>query len=67
MKRSSKDFLALDWLLGAGADLVSRSTVVRGSNRGQSFRASFGETLAGSGLWHSNVALESKCAHCAQL
>ena len=67
MKRSSKDFLALDWLLGADADLISRSTVVRTSDAAHSFRASFGEMRAGTGLPHSNVALESKFAHWAQL
>ena len=34
LKRSSNDFLALDWLFGDDADLVSRSTVVRGSKSG---------------------------------
>src|SRR5258708_26857744 len=67
LKRSSKDFLALDWLFGDEADLVSRSTVVRTSNSAHSFRASFGEMRAGTGFWHSKVALESKFAHGAQL
>src|SRR5258708_35410787 len=64
LKRSSKDFLALDWLFGDEADLVSRSTVVRTSNSAHSFRASFGEMRAGTGFWHSNVSLEANFAHC---
>src|SRR5258708_8759476 len=67
LKRSSKDFLALDWLFGDEADLVSRSTVVRTSNSAHSFRASFGEMRAGTGFWHSKVALEPKFPHSAQL
>src|SRR5688572_23123568 len=47
------------------ADFVSRSTVVRGSNNVHVFRPSFGDTLAGTGLWHSNAAPESKWTHCA--
>jgi len=50
LNRSSKDFLALDWLFGDIEDFVSRSTVVRGSKCGQSFRASFGETRTAIGL-----------------
>ena len=63
MNRSSNAFRALD----GAADFVSRSTVVRGSNIGHSFRASFGETRALSGRWHSNAALVSKWTHWAQV
>src|SRR5207237_6245945 len=60
-------FLALVCPPGEDADFVSRSTVVRGSKNVQVLRASLGETRAGIGFWHSKAALESKCAHCAQL
>lgn len=50
---------------GPEDDLVSRSTVVRGSNSAHSFRVSFGEILARIGLLHSNAALVSKFTHCA--
>ena len=62
MNESSNAFLAL---VGA-TDFVSRSTVILGSKNVQALRASFGDTHAGMGCWHSNGALVSKCAHWAQ-
>ena len=47
LNRSSKAFFALDALDGCTDDLVSRSTVVRGSKNVQVLRVSFGETRAG--------------------
>src|SRR5690349_4387649 len=69
LNRSSNAFLALETPPADGdvADLVSRSTVVRGSKCVQVLRASFGDTRTAIGFWHSNAALLSKCAHCAQL
>jgi hypothetical protein len=49
LNKSSKAFLALDGLPGAADDFVSRSTVVRGSKKVHSFRASLGDTRAGIG------------------
>jgi hypothetical protein len=46
-------------------DVVSRSTVVRGSYIAHVLRMSFGETRAGTCFWHSNAALVSKEVHCA--
>src|SRR5687768_14993553 len=62
LNRSSNALRAL----AGGADLVSRSTVVRGSKNVQVLRASFGETRAGTGCWHSNAEPVSKWRHCAQ-
>jgi putative flippase GtrA len=56
LKRSSNAFRAL----GGPEDVVSRSTVVRGSYRLHVFRTSLGETRAGTGFRHSNGALLSK-------
>jgi hypothetical protein len=67
LNKSSNAFLALEGLDGWDADLVSRSTVVRGSKNVHVLRASFGETRAGIGFWHSKGALVSKCVHWAQL
>ena len=47
---------ALDGLEGEVADLVSRSTVVRGSKSGHVLRVSLGEMRAGTGFWHSKAA-----------
>ena len=59
---------ASEWHLdGEVDDFVSRSTAVLGSKSGHSLRTSFGETRAGTGFWHSKVALVSKWAHCAQV
>src|SRR5262245_21697081 len=63
LNKSSNAFRAL---VGA-VDLVSRSTFVRGSNHLHVLRASFGDTRAGTGCWHSNAALVSKWTHCAQV
>ena len=63
LNRSSNALRAL----AGGADLVSRSTVVRGSNNVQVLRVSFGEMRAGIGCWHSNGAPVSKCRHCAHV
>src|ERR671913_508891 len=62
LNRSSKALRAL----AGGADLVSRSTVVLGSKNVHALRTSFGETLAGTGCWHSNAEPVSKWRHCAQ-
>ena len=65
LKRSSNACRALEG--PDDEDFVSRSTVVRGSKSGHWFCASLGDTRAGIGFWHSNGALVSKFAHCAQL
>jgi len=62
LKRSSNACRALE----GAVVLVSRDTVVRGSNSVQLLRASFGLMRAGIGLMHSNAALVSKFAHWAQ-
>src|SRR3982750_1564741 len=67
LNRSSNAFLALDSLEGDTDDLVSRSTVVRGSKWVHSLRASFGDTRTGTGRWHSNGLPVSKWTHCTQL